>query len=116
MRINVRPNSLAASVKPLSVSSQLATLPVLSFNGEKIGKTQLNLKTAPPDTARTVVHRAIITDLQPEEKSVVEARNLTHRRKTGRARRGSNQTPLRPGSGVIFRTKPRDLSLKDFHA
>ncbi|CAH8262172.1 unnamed protein product [Arabidopsis lyrata] len=41
--------------KPLSVASQLATLPIISFEGEKVGETYLDLKTAPEDTTRAVV-------------------------------------------------------------
>lgn len=33
-------------------------------------------------------------------------------KKTGRARRGSQRTPLRPGGGVIFGPKPKDWSIK----
>ncbi|KAJ6807075.1 50S ribosomal protein L4 [Iris pallida] len=33
-------------------------------------------------------------------------------KKTGRARRGSQRTPLRPGGGVTFGPKPRDWSIK----
>ncbi|KAL0284895.1 UNVERIFIED_CONTAM: 50S ribosomal protein L4, chloroplastic [Sesamum calycinum] len=33
-------------------------------------------------------------------------------KKTGRARRGSQRTPLRPGGGVIFGPKPKDWSVK----
>lgn len=33
-------------------------------------------------------------------------------KKTGRARRGSTRTPLRPGGGVVFGPKPRDWSIK----
>ncbi|XP_010532401.1 PREDICTED: 50S ribosomal protein L4, chloroplastic-like [Tarenaya hassleriana] len=108
--------------KPLTVVSQLATLPILSFDGEKIGETYLDLKTAPQDTARAVVHRAIVTDLQNKRRGT--ASTLTRgevrgggikpyaQKKTGRARRGSQRTPLRPGGGVIFGPKPRDWSIK----
>lgn len=95
---------------------------MLSFTGEKVGETQLNLKSAPPDTARAVVHRGIITDLQNSRRGT--ASTLTRgevrgggkkpypQKKTGRARRGSQRTPLRPGGGVIFGPKPRDWSIK----
>ncbi|XP_010557225.1 PREDICTED: 50S ribosomal protein L4, chloroplastic [Tarenaya hassleriana] len=108
--------------KPLTVVSQLATLPILSFEGEKIGETYLNLKTAPEETARAVVHRAIVTDLQNKRRGT--ASTLTRgevrgggikpyaQKKTGRARRGSQRTPLRPGGGVVFGPKPRDWSIK----
>jgi large subunit ribosomal protein L4 len=119
-----RPNSLKTKTptKPLSLTSQLATLPVLSFTGERIGETQLDLKSAPPDTARAVVHRGIITDLQNKRRGT--ASTLTRgevrgggkkpypQKKTGRARRGSTRSPLRPGGGVVFGPKPRDWSIK----
>lgn len=108
--------------KPLSVASQLATLPIISFEGEKVGETYLDLKTAPEDTARAVVHRAIVTDLQNKRRGT--ASTLTRgevrgggikpyaQKKTGNARRGSQRTPLRPGGGVVFGPKPRDWSIK----
>lgn len=108
--------------KPLSVASQLATLPIISFDGEKVGETYLDLKTAPEDTARAVVHRAIVTDLQNKRRGT--ASTLTRaevrgggikpyaQKKTGNARRGSQRTPLRPGGGVVFGPKPRDWSIK----
>ncbi|EEF36718.1 50S ribosomal protein L4, chloroplastic [Ricinus communis] len=119
-----KPNSLNPpnSSLSLSISCQVSTLPILSFTGEKIGETYLDLKTAPPDTARAVVHRAIITDQQNKRRGT--ASTLTRaevrgggkkpyqQKKTGRARRGSSRTPLRPGGGVIFGPKPRDWSIK----
>lgn len=115
--LNLRSHSSAAPIR-----SQLATLPILSFTGEKIGETFLDLKTAPLDTARAVVHRAIITDQQNSRRGT--ASTLTRaevrgggkkpysQKGTGRARRGSQRTPLRPGGGVIFGPKPRDWSIK----
>merc|ERR550537_2135337 len=32
-------------------------------------------------------------------------------KKTGNARRGTNRSPLRPGGGVLFGPKPRDLTI-----
>ncbi|CAH1418157.1 unnamed protein product [Lactuca virosa] len=104
------------------VRSQLATLPVLSFDGTKVGETTLNLKSANPDTARAVVHRGITTDLNNKRRGT--ASTLTRaevrgggkkpfpQKKLGRARRGSQRTPLRPGGGVVFGPKPRDWSVK----
>ncbi|OVA17658.1 Ribosomal protein L4/L1e [Macleaya cordata] len=110
-----------ASSKTL-IRSELATLPILSFDGEKIGETSLDLKSAPPETARAVVHRGIITDQQNKRRGT--ASTLTRgevrgggkkpypQKKTGRARRGSQRTPLRPGGGVVFGPKPKDWSIK----
>ncbi|KAL2325396.1 hypothetical protein Fmac_024454 [Flemingia macrophylla] len=109
-------------LKPLSISCKSSPLPVLNFSGDKIGESFLDLRSAPPDTARAVVHRAVVTDLQNKRRGT--ASTLTRgevrgggkkpypQKKTGRARRGSNRTPLRPGGGVIFGPKPRDWSIK----
>ncbi|GMJ00806.1 plastid ribosomal protein L4, ribosomal protein L4, EMBRYO DEFECTIVE 2784 [Hibiscus trionum] len=116
-------SSKSSSSKPiLSVSSQLSTLPILSFTGEKVGETYLDLKSAPPETARAVVHRAIITDLQNKRRGTASTLTRSEvrgggkkpypQKKTGSARRGSSRTPLRPGGGVIFGPKPRDWSIK----
>ncbi|KAJ0084088.1 hypothetical protein Patl1_31144 [Pistacia atlantica] len=114
--------SLTQPKLPLIISSQLATLPVLSFTGEKIGETFLDLKSAPPDTARAVVHRGLITDMQNKRRGTASTltraevrgggRKPYPQKKTGRARRGSMRSPLRPGGGVIFGPKPRDWSIK----
>ncbi|XP_076885982.1 large ribosomal subunit protein uL4c-like isoform X2 [Bidens hawaiensis] len=105
-----------------TIRSELATLPVLSFDGTKVGETTLNLKSASPDTARAVVHRGITTDLNNKRRGT--ASTLTRaevrgggkkpfpQKKLGRARRGSQRTPLRPGGGVVFGPKPRDWSVK----
>ncbi|GMG98311.1 hypothetical protein Nepgr_000151 [Nepenthes gracilis] len=83
--------------KTSTINSQLAALPILNFEGEKVGETFLNLKTSPPETARAVVHRGIITDLQNKRRGT--ASTLTRgevrgggkkpypQKKTGRARR-----------------------------
>ncbi|EXC01483.1 50S ribosomal protein L4 [Morus notabilis] len=117
------PNSLKSPTpKPLSIISELATLPVLSFTGEKVGETFLDLKSAPPETARAVVHRGIITDLQNKRRGTASTltrgevrgggRKPYPQKKTGRARSGSIRSPLRPGGGVVFGPKPRDWSIK----
>ncbi|CAK9314552.1 unnamed protein product [Citrullus colocynthis] len=119
---NLKPISLKPQTKPLSISSELATFPVLSFTGEKVGETYLDLKSAPPETARAVVHRAIITDQQNKRRGTASTltraevsgggRKPYQQKKTGKARRGSMRTPLRPGGGVVFGPKPRDWSIK----
>ncbi|KAM6597326.1 hypothetical protein CsatA_007850 [Cannabis sativa] len=118
-----KPNSLKTpTARPLAISSELATLPILSFTGEKIGETYLDVKAAPPETARAVVHRGIITDLQNKRRGTASTltraevrgggRKPYPQKKTGRARQGSTRTPLRPGGGVVFGPKPRDWSIK----
>ncbi|GAU20213.1 hypothetical protein TSUD_352770 [Trifolium subterraneum] len=106
----------------LSISCKLATLPLLSFSGDKIGESTLDIKSAPPSTSRAVVHRAIVHDLQNKRRGTASTltrgevrgggRKPYGQKKTGRARQGSIRTPLRPGGGVIFGPKPRDWSIK----
>ncbi|CAI9106932.1 OLC1v1006181C1 [Oldenlandia corymbosa var. corymbosa] len=114
--------SLNVSTAQTGTRAEAATLPVLSYEGTEVGSTTLNLKSAPLDTARAVVHRGIVTDLRNRRRGT--ASTLTRaevrgggikpypQKKTGRARRGSNRTPLRPGGGVIFGPKPKDWSAK----
>uniref|UniRef100_A0A7N0ZZG9 Large ribosomal subunit protein uL4c n=1 Tax=Kalanchoe fedtschenkoi TaxID=63787 RepID=A0A7N0ZZG9_KALFE len=121
--VSSAPNRYQFRPQSLTVRSNLAaTLPVLSFTGEKIGETELTVKSAPPETARAVVHRGIITDQRNSRRGT--ASTLTRaevrgggkkpfpQKKTGRARRGSQRTPLRPGGGVVFGPKPKDWSVK----
>lgn len=95
---------------------------MLNFDGTEVGSATLNLKSAPADTARAVVHRGLVTDQRNSRRGT--ASTLTRaevrgggikpypQKKTGRARRGSQRTPLRPGGGVIFGPKPKDWSVK----
>lgn len=115
-------SSCSTSLSISVVRSQMAQLEVFSFSGEKVGDTQLDLKSAPSDTARAVVHRGIVTDLRNRRRGT--ASTLTRgevrgggkkpfpQKKLGRARRGSQRTPLRPGGGVVFGPKPKDWSIK----
>ncbi|KAJ6849357.1 50S ribosomal protein L4 [Iris pallida] len=117
-----RSRSLKAQLSPSGGGNGSATLPVLSFTGEKVDSATLSLKSAPSSTARAVVHRGIIADQQNSRRGT--ASTLTRaevrgggkkpypQKKTGRARRGSQRTPLRPGGGVTFGPKPRDWSIK----
>lgn len=113
--------SSSSSVAEAPASAE-TVLPVLSFSGERVDSATLSLRSAPPSTARAVVHRGIIADQQNSRRGT--ASTLTRaevrgggkkpyqQKKTGRARRGSQRTPLRPGGGVIFGPKPKDWSIK----
>ncbi|KAL3618411.1 60S ribosomal protein L4 [Castilleja foliolosa] len=120
-----KPHFLKLQTKPrasASIHAELTTLPVLSFEGTQVGSASLNLKSAPSDTARAVVHRGITTDLTNRRRGTASTltraevrgggRKPYPQKKTGGARRGSQRTPLRPGGGVIFGPKPKDWSVK----
>ena len=104
------------------VRAELTTLPVLSFSGEKVGDAALDLRSARPETARAVVHRGVVAQLQNKRRGTASTltraevrgggRKPYPQKKTGGARRGSQRTPLRPGGGVIFGPKPKDWSIK----
>ncbi|KAL0310441.1 UNVERIFIED_CONTAM: 50S ribosomal protein L4, chloroplastic [Sesamum calycinum] len=53
----LKPQSHSRLRVSTTIHSELTTLPVLSFEGNQVGSASLNLKSAPPDTARAVVHR-----------------------------------------------------------
>uniref|UniRef100_A0ACD5TX59 Uncharacterized protein n=1 Tax=Avena sativa TaxID=4498 RepID=A0ACD5TX59_AVESA len=105
-----------------ALRAEATTLPVISFTGEKVGEVALDIKSASPATARAVVHRALVTDRQNARRGTASTltrgevrgggRKPYGQKKTGKARRGSTRTPLRPGGGVIFGPKPRDWSIK----
>nr|AFN53661.1 50S ribosomal protein [Linum usitatissimum] len=105
-----------------TISCEVATLPIFNFTGEKVGETVLDIKSAPPETAKAVVHRGIITDLQNKRRGTASTLTRSEvrgggkkpypQKSTGRARRGSMRTPLRPGGGVIFGPRPKDWSIK----
>ncbi|MCO5563645.1 hypothetical protein L7F22_017292 [Adiantum nelumboides] len=95
----------------------------LPFSGEASGtEVEFDLKCARPETARAVVHRGLITEQQNKRRGTASTltrgevrgggRKPYKQKKTGRARRGSQRTPLRPGGGVIFGPKPRDWTIK----
>ncbi|KAL3530853.1 hypothetical protein ACH5RR_010175 [Cinchona calisaya] len=115
--------SLTTTTTKAGIRSELAaTLPIFSFEGTQVGSTTLNLKSAPLDTARSVVHRGLTTDLRNRRRGTASTLTRSEvrgggikpypQKKTGRARRGSQRTPLRPGGGVVFGPKPKDWSVK----
>ncbi|XP_057827243.1 large ribosomal subunit protein uL4c isoform X3 [Cryptomeria japonica] len=106
----------------LSISAEAVTIPVITFDGEKAGTASLDIKTARPETARAVVHRGVVTELQNRRRGTASTltrgevrgggRKPYKQKGTGNARRGSQRTPLRPGGGIIFGPKPKDWSIK----
>ncbi|XP_057827239.1 large ribosomal subunit protein uL4c isoform X1 [Cryptomeria japonica] len=106
----------------LSIRAEAVTIPVITFDGENAGTASLDIKTARPETARAVVHRGVVTELQNRRRGTASTltrgevrgggRKPYKQKGSGKARRGSQRTPLRPGGGVIFGPKPKDWSIK----
>jgi len=92
------------------------------WQGNKTGEVSLELKTAKESTAKGIVHRALIRQLNNQRqgnactKTRAEVRGGGRKpwkqKGTGRARAGSNRSPLWRGGGVIFGPKPRDFNIK----
>ncbi|KAG0555099.1 hypothetical protein M758_12G147700 [Ceratodon purpureus] len=124
----VTPLAKRVSVKKLQCQSgarvvaMATTLPVLTFEGEKAGEVEMDLRTARPETAKSVVHRGVICEMQNRRRGTASTltrsevrgggRKPYKQKGTGRARQGSIRTPLRPGGGVVFGPKPKDWSIK----
>ncbi|CAI5535471.1 unnamed protein product [Closterium sp. Naga37s-1] len=112
-----------AAVAEAPAAAGPAVLPVLTMDGANSGKTaELNLRTARPETAKAVVHRAVVTYMQNKRAGTASTKTRAEvrgggrkpmkQKGTGGARRGSQRTPLRPGGGVVFGPKPKDWTIK----
>jgi hypothetical protein len=49
---------------PGGVVAMGVSLPVLTFEGEAAGEVELDLRTARPETAKSVVHRGVVCKMQ----------------------------------------------------
>ncbi|MEB3293241.1 MAG: 50S ribosomal protein L4 [Synechococcales bacterium] len=95
---------------------------VKDWQGADSGKASLDLKVAKETSAAHVVHRALVRQLANARQGTVSSKTRSEvrgggrkpwrQKGTGRARAGSNRSPLWRGGGVIFGPKPRDYSLK----
>ncbi|CAA6655111.1 unnamed protein product [Spirodela intermedia] len=101
----------------LGVRSELATLPVLSFSGEKVGEAALDLRSAPPETARAVVHRGLVTHMQNKRRGTASTltrgevrgggRKPYPQKKTGARGGGRRGRRYGPGEGSSSAPSPR---------
>lgn len=95
---------------------------VQNWQGEEVGQATLDLRVAKEGTAAHIVHRAMVRQMtnarqgNASTKTRAEVsgggRKPWRQKGTGRARAGSNRSPLWRGGGVIFGPKPRDFNLK----
>jgi large subunit ribosomal protein L4 len=95
---------------------------IKSWNGQEAGSASLELKVADEAVAAHIVHRALVRQMSNARQGTVSTKTRAEvrgggrkpwrQKGTGRARAGSNRSPLWRGGGVTFGPKPRDYSLK----
>lgn len=95
---------------------------VRNWQGEDVGQATLDLKVAKEDNASHIVHRALVRQMTNARQGTASTKTRAEvrgggrkpwrQKGTGRARAGSNRSPLWRGGGVIFGPKPRDYNLK----
>lgn len=95
---------------------------VKDWEGKEVGSASLDLKVASESSASHIVHRALVRQMANARQGTVSTKTRAEvsgggrkpwrQKGTGRARAGSNRSPLWRGGGVIFGPKPRDYSLK----
>ncbi len=95
---------------------------IKDWQGQETGTTSLELKVAKEQSAAHVVHRALVRQMHNSRQGTLSTKTRAEvsgggrkpwrQKGTGRARAGSNRSPLWRGGGVIFGPKPRDFSVK----
>jgi large subunit ribosomal protein L4 len=95
---------------------------VRDWQGAEAGQASLELRVASEASAAHIVHRALVRQLANARQGTASTKTRAEvrgggrkpwrQKGTGRARAGSNRSPLWKGGGVIFGPKPRDYSLK----
>lgn len=95
---------------------------VKNWQGDEAGTASLDLRVAREENAAHIVHRALVRQMNNARQGTSSAKTRSEvrgggrkpwrQKGTGRARAGSNRSPLWRGGGVIFGPKPRDYSVK----
>lgn len=95
---------------------------VKDWQGTDVGTASLDLRVAKEENAAHIVHRALVRQMANARQGTVSTKTRAEvsgggrkpwrQKGTGRARAGSNRSPLWRGGGVIFGPKPRDYEQK----
>lgn len=95
---------------------------IRDWQGGEAGQASLELRVASEANASHIVHRALVRQMNNARQGTASTKTRAEvrgggrkpwrQKGTGRARAGSNRSPLWRGGGVIFGPKPRDYSTK----
>ena len=100
----------------------MSKLPVINMQGERTGEVDLADGVLAPDKGDAAVHQAVLAFRDSQRAgtahtlgkgAVAGSGKKPYKQKgTGRARAGTNSSPLWKGGGVVFAPKARDYSQK----
>ncbi len=100
----------------------MANYVVKNWQGEANGEASLDLKVAKDENAKHIVHRALVRQQTNARQGTASTKTRAEvrgggrkpwkQKGTGRARAGSNRSPLWRGGGVIFGPQPKDFNIK----
>ncbi len=101
----------------------MAEMNILNMNNEKVGTIQLDDKVFGVPVKKTLIHEIVTMQLANKRQgtAATKTKGLVRgggkkpwkQKKTGRARSGSNRSPLWVGGGTTFGPNPRDYSYKE---
>ncbi|NJL85638.1 MAG: 50S ribosomal protein L4 [Leptolyngbyaceae cyanobacterium SM1_1_3] len=95
---------------------------IRDWQGQEVGAAAFELKVAKEENASHIVHRALVRQMNNARQGTASTKTRAEvrgggrkpwrQKGTGRARAGSNRSPLWRGGGIIFGPKPRSYEVK----